>query len=607
MPRTTSSPDEKRALLASRAEAQMASTNTTANAFLGTRQPSWLTANAKQRTAPTAGPPLTTDMARAVPAVAPAPGAPAAAPAAPPQAPAETRAPPLPTLNPADPKPVSTSTNLSQSDCSLLSPAPTDEASPAAASPDAIVPPAETTAEEVTHIHDFPSLRRALSEERQRRRAEKQMSTAPDTNAADDTPSEPRQPRISTNGAAPCQAQSDANSQEAAQHSRRQSLDVVAGAPPVDDRPQRVLPPNAPLATTMASSVSTGQVNLVPEEPSNTDPLPPTVPPEPATATEIAAAIAAATAKAAGGTNSGSTQATLEEQQNVYFPRTLVRTTTGNAEFSYVALAQLLLCLWLVDTAESHFQLAPLPSHLIDHSFGILQQILETNGQIRPTLLAWFSQFPGNIDDMIRHTSNYTQVIVQVRAFLERLALYWGPLSNSVAMRGYPLLVDELLSRLLCLSPTLQNLLSTASRKYLQPARDLGDTAFDEIFMKDLTQHQPALSTFIALPEPRFAEDLEWVNAAQQPPRQVAQIQQIRVPQTQEFQSIQQPQYAQQTFQRPLQQRVVDQNTSQAAAISPVLAESCLPVGAAYMAHIVVELLAYSIRSNNYSNSNSPI
>ncbi|KAL1912079.1 hypothetical protein Sste5344_001911 [Sporothrix stenoceras] len=160
MPRVPTSPEQKRASAREATDVQMASTNNTANAFFGTKRPAWLTANANARpqAAPAAGPPIfnTAEAPQAAPAAASPTPAATATPATPAAAPAEAPVLPPPTLNTTDPKPAGP-TNLSQSDCSLLSPAPTDEASPAAANPD-----------EVIRVDDFASLCRALSEEQQR-------------------------------------------------------------------------------------------------------------------------------------------------------------------------------------------------------------------------------------------------------------------------------------------------------------------------------------------------------------------------------------------------------------------------------------------------------
>lgn len=171
-------------------------------------------------------------------------------------------------------------------------------------------------------------------------------------------------------------------------------------------------------------------------------------------------------------------------------PRFQLLTEACNSEDSfYVALHQV-FCVWDFNQNEvTSIQGFPEPP-LLYRAFKILGQLIRDNEQLAPNHKKWFAGFPSPLGQLMRTSEPYRRTISDVGTFLGRLAVEWGPLSIECGKRGYPPLVDELVTRMGLLSPILQGVVFTATRRTLGIGEgDAGQRA-ENLFRKDQHDHQ---------------------------------------------------------------------------------------------------------------------
>jgi hypothetical protein len=167
----------------------------------------------------------------------------------------------------------------------------------------------------------------------------------------------------------------------------------------------------------------------------------------------------------------------------------LLQEACENQDVFYVVLHQL-FCVWDFNSQElAGVAGLPMGPALI-LAFKIVGHLIRDNQGLAPNHLKWFSLFPSPLKDLLRTSEPYRRTVNEVGFFLTRLASDWGPLSKQCQARGYPPLVDELVNRMGLLSPVLQGIVFTATRRNL----GLDDVPFgndmEEIFREDKMGHQ---------------------------------------------------------------------------------------------------------------------
>ncbi|KAL2071453.1 hypothetical protein VTL71DRAFT_12688 [Oculimacula yallundae] len=194
-------------------------------------------------------------------------------------------------------------------------------------------------------------------------------------------------------------------------------------------------------------------------------------------------------------------------------PRFQLLTEACNNEDSfYVALHQV-FCLWDYNRAEVTSIPGYPNSTVLQKAFNILGQLIRDNVQLAPNHKMWFANFPSQLNQLLIHSEPYRRTIMDVGAFLSRLASDWDTLSNELTQRGYPPLVDEFVTRWRLLSPTLQSVVFTAIRRNLSfHDQDCGPQA-EELFRRDRQEHL-ALASRINTARPPTANDFRERNNA---------------------------------------------------------------------------------------------
>lgn len=155
----------------------------------------------------------------------------------------------------------------------------------------------------------------------------------------------------------------------------------------------------------------------------------------------------------------------------------------------YIALHQI-FCLW--DTSRIEIlRVSNFPDeNTLQEAFKSLAQLIRDNDQLAPNHKRWFATFPSPLPDLLKSSEPYRQIVAQVGVFLARLATHWNSLSMEFNERKYPPLVDELVDRLFLLSPTLQGVVFSATRRNIGLRDGPLSVMMEETFKKDQKGHQ---------------------------------------------------------------------------------------------------------------------
>ncbi|POR31788.1 Uncharacterized protein TPAR_07997 [Tolypocladium paradoxum] len=134
----------------------------------------------------------------------------------------------------------------------------------------------------------------------------------------------------------------------------------------------------------------------------------------------------------------------------------------------YIVLHQL-FCLWSIKRECAYALLEP-DRHVVDSGFELLLCALRNNSELSAAQLLWFASFPLDVDGAtgaIYCHQTYSNIFLQINTFLRHFATGWGQLLVKINSRRYPLMIWESKDALKCMSPVLQEILFTSSRRRL--------------------------------------------------------------------------------------------------------------------------------------------
>ncbi|PGH33851.1 hypothetical protein GX50_03330 [[Emmonsia] crescens] len=102
----------------------------------------------------------------------------------------------------------------------------------------------------------------------------------------------------------------------------------------------------------------------------------------------------------------------------------------------------------------------------------IVSHLLIKNHRLSMRFVQACAKFPALFRDLRQHCPIYSNVLEEVIAFLEAMANRWMPFETSVASRGYPPLIDELIAVLGLTSPIFQHIIFVACCRRFTGARN---------------------------------------------------------------------------------------------------------------------------------------
>lgn len=143
-------------------------------------------------------------------------------------------------------------------------------------------------------------------------------------------------------------------------------------------------------------------------------------------------------------------------------------------------------------------------------AFVIAGQLLRDNSTISPRHLSWLANFPEPTCNLLqRREWQETFGVGGVATCLQRLAGNWNTFTAECQHRQYPPLVDEMHNRLFLLSPTLQHVVFTATRRNIGIKDDgIYSQQVDEWFLNDQEDYAKLLKRRLS-PFPPTETELE--------------------------------------------------------------------------------------------------
>ncbi|KAK3388411.1 hypothetical protein B0T20DRAFT_491346, partial [Sordaria brevicollis] len=135
-----------------------------------------------------------------------------------------------------------------------------------------------------------------------------------------------------------------------------------------------------------------------------------------------------------------------------------------NEDGFFLALHQI-YSLWSSYAQNAYGVLPGYPPDSIDKGLEVMEGLLKKNLSIQPSYRSFFENFPAPIGQLCEPPTAYLTAVGQVGRFLYLIGNNHVKVLESVGQRGYPYLVDELVGYWECYSPVLQSVLFTASRR----------------------------------------------------------------------------------------------------------------------------------------------
>lgn len=180
----------------------------------------------------------------------------------------------------------------------------------------------------------------------------------------------------------------------------------------------------------------------------------------------------------------------LRLQESLERPRFLLLSgACRDGDIFFVAFHQL-FCSWTASPASVH-ELCREGVHdtsLVDSALGIMGTVMKANSKIREVVLRWFANFPLPLSTL-RVNQYYSQAINQALDFLICVSKKWSIANRDHVLKGYPLLMSELINNFLLYSPILQSIVFRASRRSLGAQDHPIGIQMDELFRFDQEKH----------------------------------------------------------------------------------------------------------------------
>lgn len=138
-----------------------------------------------------------------------------------------------------------------------------------------------------------------------------------------------------------------------------------------------------------------------------------------------------------------------------------------------------------------------------------MSRLIRENDALSPVHLKWCSEFPSPLHHLLAQSDMYRYNLTIVCSFLSKLAADNASLTAQCQQRGYPALVDEMVNHLGLVSPILQQIFFTASRRSLGIGDNGTGSRMEELFLKDREQHMALAARYNTATPPTDREIAE--------------------------------------------------------------------------------------------------
>lgn len=163
----------------------------------------------------------------------------------------------------------------------------------------------------------------------------------------------------------------------------------------------------------------------------------------------------------------------------------LLREACDQGDLFFIVLHQL-FCTWSVapDQVRQICESARRDISLVETALGTMGTILKNNSTLQPQSLKWLAAFPGELA-VLRNNPVYAHWLMLVVEFLLRISFEWMVVTQEHQLAGYPLCMEEMVTRFRLFSPVLQLTIFRASWRNLGVRNSQIGQQMEAIFRED--------------------------------------------------------------------------------------------------------------------------
>ena len=186
----------------------------------------------------------------------------------------------------------------------------------------------------------------------------------------------------------------------------------------------------------------------------------------------------------------------------------LLRDACINEDYFFVLLHQL-FCIWTLDPSTITDIDGFRDAGIVSAAFQQMGRLIRENDGLSPVHLKWCSEFPAPLHHLLARSDMYRYNLTIVCSFLSRLAADNASMTARCQQRRYPALVDEMVNHLGLVSPVLQQIFFTASRRSLGIGDSGTGARMEELFTQDREQHMALAARYNTASPPTDREIAE--------------------------------------------------------------------------------------------------
>ncbi|KAI1643546.1 uncharacterized protein F4817DRAFT_249620 [Daldinia loculata] len=180
----------------------------------------------------------------------------------------------------------------------------------------------------------------------------------------------------------------------------------------------------------------------------------------------------------------------------------LLLDSSESGDLFFIVLHQV-FCIWSRNRAQARDickNYARDPGEM-DKGFSNLEMIIKSNTKLNPDHINFLAEFPAPLDELLIK-ARYKATLGRVLNFLHRMALNWHRVFKDHRAKGYPFLLGELLDEFLLYSPILQGIMFRASRRSIGAGDGPTAKRMEMIFKSDQDYHLNYPNDFAIKPQP---------------------------------------------------------------------------------------------------------
>ncbi|KAI9786803.1 MAG: hypothetical protein M1835_002927 [Candelina submexicana] len=158
--------------------------------------------------------------------------------------------------------------------------------------------------------------------------------------------------------------------------------------------------------------------------------------------------------------------------------------------------------------SQKHFLGIPGMTQVHIMGLGIVEQLILSNEALPPNFVAWFATFPSSHSDLVARSPMYLRALKEVQNFLSLITQHWQRIKEEWKQRGYPPLVEELVTIFGLVSVVFQRIVFTAVHRSIwgNAPQDPWFRKVELLFRHDQQNYQQIRSRMNSASPPTLAE-----------------------------------------------------------------------------------------------------